>query len=48
MSIDDHLSGNGSSALPRTERPDAPAYLTRHLARRSTTAPERGPADEGT
>ena len=25
-----------SSALPRTERPDAPAYLTRHQNRRST------------
>ena len=32
-----------TSSLPRTERPDAPAYLTRHQARR-TAVP--APPDE--
>lgn len=32
MTIDDQT---GPGALPRTERPDAPAYLNRHLARRT-------------
>ena len=32
------------SSLPRTERPDAPAYLTRHQSRRSP-APA-GPAEQ--
>lgn len=48
MSTDD---GSGPPAAPRTERPDAPAYLTRHLARRSappSTPPDPSdPADDG-
>jgi broad specificity phosphatase PhoE len=44
MTIEDRTSDDqtGSPALPRTERPDPPAYLTRHLARRSepVTAPD--------
>ena len=46
MTIDDQT---GSASLPRTERPDAPAYLTRHLARRTGPAvtPE-DKTDEGT
>lgn len=43
MSIDEQ------PAAPRTERPDAPAYLTRHLARRSSAAPAHTDApDDGT
>lgn len=42
------LTGPDVPALPRTERPDAPAYLGRHLARRSTTTPDRAPAADGT
>lgn len=41
MTIEDHTS---SSSLPRTERPDAPAYLTRHLARRMVPIPAADPA----
>lgn len=40
MTIDDHT---GAPSLPRTERPDAPAYLTRHRARRH--APVGSPAE---
>ena len=35
-----------SSALPRTERPDAPAYLTRHQSRRSVTPATPDEPDE--
>ena len=35
-----------SAALPRTERPDAPAYLTRHRMRRAETPPALVPSDE--
>jgi len=44
MTIEDHAR---SSPLPRTERPDAPAYLSRHLARRAgTDAPPDPDVDE--
>jgi broad specificity phosphatase PhoE len=42
MSVDETVPANG--VLPRTERPDAPAYLTRHLARRK---PSLQPAPAG-
>jgi broad specificity phosphatase PhoE len=40
----------GSQSLPRTERPDPPAYLTRHLARRSepATTPDQGDDEDST
>jgi broad specificity phosphatase PhoE len=34
-------------ALPRTERPDPPAYLTRHLSRRATPVPVPDEAGDG-
>ena len=38
-----------TASLPRTERPDAPAYLTRHLARRANpTAPAPDATDDET
>ena len=43
MTIDEQKS---QANLPRTERPDAPAYLNRHLARRSETPHEVGEPDE--
>jgi broad specificity phosphatase PhoE len=46
MTIEDQTS---SGSLPRTERPDAPAYLNRHLARRSgPVVPAEEKADDGT
>jgi broad specificity phosphatase PhoE len=49
MSTDDRTDDRtddliASPSLPRTERPDAPAYLTRHLARRSS--PDRVPDNQ--
>ncbi len=43
MTIEDQT---GSPSLPRTERPDPPAYLTRHLARRSAPTPATPDAPE--
>ena len=43
-------SADGTTAsLPRTERPDAPAYLSRHQARRraGAPAPETAPEEDG-
>jgi broad specificity phosphatase PhoE len=37
MTLEEHVDAppvQGTRALPRTERPDAPAYLSRHLSRR--------------
>ncbi len=50
MTIDDRThTGIDGPALPRTERPDPPAYLTRHLARRTaTTGAEEQTADDAT
>ena len=46
MTIEDQTS---SGSLPRTERPDAPAYLNRHLARRTGPAvPAEEKPDDGT
>lgn len=39
MTVDER----GGAHLPRTERPDAPAYLTRHLARRSAASDPEAP-----
>ena len=48
MTTHDEIATASANALPRTERPDAPAYLTRHLARRAaTTAPAPREADDG-
>ena len=38
MTTDDETRPDARPSLPRTERPDAPAYLTRHLARRTAQA----------
>ena len=36
-----------TTSLPRTERPDAPAYLTRHLSRQAVpSARDSDPDDE--
>lgn len=37
-----------SGSLPRTDRPDAPAYLTRHQARRTAPAPAPDAPDDAT
>ncbi|HSN05709.1 MAG TPA: hypothetical protein VLV82_00045 [Candidatus Angelobacter sp.] len=41
-------AGTARADLPRTERPDAPAYLSRYLERAGRPAPARGDEDEGT
>ncbi len=45
MTLDDAVRAEaaapaGAAALPRTERPDPPAYLTRHLARQREATPD--------
>lgn len=40
------IEEKSSASLPRTERPDAPAYLTRHQARRSSPAAAPEEPDE--
>ena len=45
------MTTESTTSLPRTERPDAPAYLTRHLSRRAAApapAPERDDPQEET
>lgn len=44
MTVDDHTPP--ARGIPRTERPDAPAYLTRHRSRRGATGAPAPSADE--
>jgi len=43
---EDQTTARDSTPLPRTERPDAPAYLTRHQSRRSATPAAADERDE--